>query len=52
MARRSEVANFNRASMNQTNREKAQLEATRLKSNWQSIDNFLQGVESRLRQNW
>ena len=50
MARRSDVANFNRASMNQTNREKAQLEATRLKSNWQSIDNFLQGIESRLRQ--
>lgn len=49
MARRSEVSNFNRASINQTNREKSQLEATRLKSNWQSIDNFLQGVESRLR---
>ena len=51
MARRSEVANFNRASMNQTNREKAQLEATRLKRNWQSVDNFLQGVEGRLRTN-
>lgn len=51
MARRSEVSNFNRASINQTNREKSQLEATRLKSNWQSIDNFLQGVESRLRYN-
>lgn len=51
MARRSDVANFNRASINQTNREKSQLEATRLKSNWQSIDNFLQGVESRLRYN-
>lgn len=49
MARRSEVANFNRASINQTNREKAQLEATRLKSNWQSWDNFLQGFESRIR---
>lgn len=49
MARRSEVANFNRASINQANREKAQLEATRLKSNWQSWDNFLQGVESRVR---
>lgn len=51
MARRSDVANFNRASINQTNREKSQLEATRLKSNWQSIDNFLQGVESKLRYN-
>lgn len=49
MARRSEVANFNRASINQTNREKAQLEATRLKSNWQSWDNYLQGVEGRVR---
>lgn len=51
MARRSEVSNFNRASINQTNREKAQLEATRLRHNWQSVDNFMQGVESRLRTN-
>lgn len=49
MARRSEVSNFNKASINQTNREKAQLEATRLRHNWQSVDNFLQGVEGRLR---
>lgn len=49
MARRSEVANFNRASINQTNRERAQLGATRLKSNWQSWDNFLQEFESRIR---
>lgn len=49
MARRSEVSNFNRASINQTNREKAQLEATRLKRNWQSVDNYLQEVEGRLR---
>lgn len=49
MARRSVVANFNRASINQTNRERAQLKATRLKSNWQSWDNFLQGFESRIR---
>lgn len=49
MARRSEVANFNRASINQTNRERAQLEATRLKSDWQSIDNYLAGVEGRIR---
>lgn len=51
MARRSEVSNFNRASINQTNREKAQLEATRLRHNWQSVDNFLQGIESRARYN-
>ena len=49
VARRSETANFNRGSMNQTNREIAQLEATRLKSNWQSWDNYLQGIESRQR---
>ena len=49
MARRSDVANFNRASINQTNREKAQLEATRLKRNWQSIDNYLQEVETNLK---
>lgn len=49
MARRSDVANFNRASINQTNREIAQLEATRLKSNWKSWDNFLGGVEQRVR---
>lgn len=49
MARRSEVGNFNMASVNQTNRERAQLEATRLRSNWQSWDNFLQGIESRIR---
>lgn len=49
MARRSEVANFNRASINQTNRERAQLAATRIKSNWASRDNFLKEFESRLR---
>lgn len=51
MARRSDVANFNRASINQTNRERSQLEATRLKQNWQSLDNYLQSLESRLRTN-
>lgn len=49
MVRRSDVANFNRASMNQTNREIAQLEATRLKSNWKSRDNYLQEIEGRSR---
>lgn len=49
MARRSDVANFNRASINQTNRERSQLEATRLKQNWISGDTYLQGVEGRLR---
>ena len=49
IARRMSVANANRASINQANRELAQLEATRLKQNWLSVDNFLQGVESRAR---
>lgn len=49
MRRRSDVANFNRASINQTNREKAELDAARLRNNWQSIDNYLSGVESRFR---
>ena len=47
--RRSDVANFNRASINQTNRERAELDAARLRNNWQSVDNYLSGVESRLR---
>lgn len=49
MLRRSDIANFNRASINQTNRERAQLEATRLKQNWTSGNSYLQELESRLR---
>ena len=49
IARRTDTANFNRASINQANRELAQIEAGRLKSNWQSRDNFLSGVESDLK---
>lgn len=52
MYRRSKVANTNRESINKTNREKAELEATRLKSNWLSTDNFLSGLEQRMRQNY
>lgn len=48
-ARRTDTANFNRASINQANRELAQIEAGRLKNNWQSRDNFLSGIESDLR---
>ena len=50
IARRTDIANFNRASINQTNRELAQIEAGRLKSNWHSRDNFLSGVEADLKQ--
>ena len=48
MARRSDVANFNRASINQTNRERAQLEADKRKQNWKSWDNYMQQIESKL----
>lgn len=46
-ARKSQVTNADRASINATNREIAQLEATRLNRNWQSWDNYLQGVEDK-----
>lgn len=49
MARRMDVANFNRASINQTLREKAQLLASRKGKDWQSIDNFAKDFISRLR---
>ena len=49
IARRTDTANFNRASINQADRELAQIEAGRLKNNWQSRDNFLSGIESDLR---
>lgn len=49
IARRTDTANFNRASINQANREIAQIEAGRLKNNWQSRDNFLSGIESDLK---
>lgn len=51
IARRSEAANFNRASINQVNRELAQLEATRINKNWRSWDNFLSGIEKNLYNN-
>ena len=50
IARRTDTANFNRASINQANRELAQIEAARLKSNWKSRDNFLSGIEADLKQ--
>ena len=50
IARRTDVANYNRASINANNRELAQLEADRLKSNWQSRDNYLGGIETDIKQ--
>lgn len=47
VARRSEVANFNRASINQTNRELAQLEAAGRKRNLESFNNFVIGLEGK-----
>lgn len=41
IARRTDVANFNRASINQANREKADIEAQRLNANHQGVDNFI-----------
>ena len=44
MARRSAVANENRAAINAANREKAALEATRMQKNWDSINNYISGI--------
>ena len=41
IARRTDVANFNRASINQADREKADIEAQRLNANHQGVDNFI-----------
>lgn len=49
IAGRTEVANFNRASVNKTNRELAQLKASTMKANQQSINNYLTEVEGRVR---
>lgn len=49
LARRTDVANRNRASINDVIQKKSEIEAQRLNSNWQGIDNFLKGIESRWR---
>lgn len=50
IARRTETANYNRAAINEAEREKAQIEAQRLNSNWQSRDNFAAGIEEDLKE--
>lgn len=50
VARRTETANYNRAAINEAEREKAQVEAQRLNSNWQSRDNFAAGIEADLKE--
>ena len=48
-ARRTQTANENMASIAQANREKAQVEATRIKQNYDATNNFLADIESRIR---
>lgn len=50
IARRSALANKNRDAIIANNQAVAQLEASRIKQNWNSIDNYLYGVEGRVRQ--
>ena len=49
MARRTDVANYNRQAINQARRELAQLSAARIKNDWQTTDNYLAGLVSRIR---
>lgn len=50
IARRSALANENRDAIIANNQAVAQLEASRIKQNWNSIDNYLQGVEGSIRE--
>ena len=50
IARRSKLANDNMDAIIANNQALAQLEASRLKQNWTSIDNYLQGFEGRIGQ--
>lgn len=50
IARRSALANENRDAIIANNQAVAQLEASRIKQNWNSVDNYLQGIEGRMRQ--
>lgn len=49
-ARRSEVANYNRAALAQNEKELATIEAQRQNANYNSKNNYLGGIESELRQ--
>lgn len=48
LVKRVENANFHRASINKTNRELAQLEASRVGKDWKGIDNFIAGLQGRI----
>lgn len=49
-ARRSEVANYNRAALAQNEKELATIEAQRQNANYNSKNNYLGGLENELRQ--
>ena len=49
-ARRSEVANYNRAALAQNEKELATIEAQRQNANYNSKNNYLGGIENELRQ--
>lgn len=49
LRRRSDLANYNKDAIIDTNYMKAQLEASRLKKNWDSIDTYLKEQETNLR---
>lgn len=52
MRRRSDLANDNIDETVKTIQTKAQLEASRQKQNWQSVDNYLKGVEGRVKEDF
>lgn len=49
--RRTDTANKNRESIINNIREKAQIKSSYYTQNWQSVDNFLRGIEERIRNN-
>ena len=50
LARRSEVANYNRAALAKNREDLANIEAQRLNANYNSRNNYLTGIENELRQ--
>nr|DAD58560.1 MAG TPA: hypothetical protein [Bacteriophage sp.] len=50
MARKSEVANYNRAALAKNREDLANIEAQRLNANYNSKNNYLTGIENELRQ--
>lgn len=50
VARRSEVANYNRAALAKNREDLANIEAQRLNANYNSRNNYLSGIENELRQ--